>query len=131
MKLINKETDKPPLEVIRLIKDNAHKFEFIIRDVFDMNQQFQRHGVSTEDFEFYSIMVCNPKKAYKTMKIDPRRGAVILPPKQITVYTQKRTIISYLAFTENDAQSILPDESFQKGLAQSCDNIIRLIESVL
>lgn len=130
--LIKIRTEKTPLEVIVKVKENASDFGFIVRDVFDMAKQFSEHGVRVEEFEYYSIMLCNPEKAYKTIVSDPQRGAVLLPPKQVVVYKEDgQTVMAYMALAGDDVRKMLPgDEAFQLGLASSCNKIIELMEGV-
>lgn len=130
MKLIKSESEKTPKEAIEEIKKKASNFNFIIRNVFDMAHEFRHHGVGiAEDFEYYSIMLCNPQKAYESISKSPIRGALLLPPKQVAVYRENgKTIITYVAIEENDVKVLLPkDKKFQKGLSESCNNIIKLI----
>ena len=132
-RLIKIETEKTPKEVIEEIKKKAADYNFIIREVFDMASEFKGHDVEVEDgFEYYSIMLCNPEKAYKSILKSPIRGAVLLPPKQVTVFKKNdKTVISYVAVEENNVKELLPDdEKFQKGLSESCKNIVRLIKSI-
>lgn len=133
MKLVKIESEKIPKEIIEKIIANASNFNFIIREVFDMAKEFKDHGVEVEDnFEYYSIMICNPQKAYESIIKCPVRGAVLLPPKQIIIYSENnRTIISYMAIEEEDVKRLLPnDEKFQVGLSESCNNIIELIKNI-
>jgi len=132
-KLIKVETEKTPKEVVEEIKKKAAEFNFIIREVFDMANEFKEHDVDVEkNFEYYSIMLCNPEKAYKSILKSPIRGAALLPPKQVVVFKEgKKTTISYVAVEENDVKGLLPDdEKFQKGLSKSCENIVKLMESI-
>lgn len=75
-----------------------------------------RHCVDVEaGFLYYSVMVCNPKKAYKSISTNKIRGAVLLPPKQIVVYKDNDlTFICYVAYEEEDVKELLPhDEGFK------------------
>jgi len=134
-KLIKLETQKTPEEVIGELKKKASKFNFIVREVFDMAHEFRSHDVDVQDnFVYYSIMLCNPEKAYKSISESPLRGAVLLPPKQVVVYKDnksKKTIIAYTTIEETDVKKLLPeDNKFQKGLPESCNNIIKLINEI-
>jgi len=132
-KLITIETQKTPEEVIEDIRRNASKFNLIIRAVFDMANEFRDHGITVEkNFKYYSIMFCNPEKAYRSILKRPIRGALLLPPKQVVIFKEKgKTIISYVAVEENDVKKLFcEDEKFQKGLPESCNNIIRLIKEI-
>ena len=98
-----------------------------------MAKEFKEHDVNVnEDFEFYSIMICNPQKAYESISKNSIRGAILLPPKQVVIYPEiDKTIIAYVAIEENDIKKLLPkDWKFQKGLTESCNKIKELIMSV-
>ncbi len=131
--LYTKKFKFTPKELIQKIEKEASNFGFIVREVFDMKKEFEDHGVDVEeDFEFYSIMICNPKKAYESIVAKPVRGAVLLPPKQITIYKEDDiTSIAYEAPDEERIIKIFPeDKIFQKGLYESGQKIIKLIESL-
>ena len=132
--LYKSNTKKTPEEFIEDLKQNAKSHRFIVRDVFNMMEEFKSHGVEVdEQCEFYSIMVCNPQKAYNSIRENPLRGAVLLPPKQIVVYEDDsgKTNIAYLALGNRIVSELFPgDEKFQKGLPESCEKIIELIEGV-
>ncbi|MBT3298263.1 DUF302 domain-containing protein [archaeon] len=132
-KLIRIETKKELKRVIDEIKKKANNFNFIIRNIFDMSEEFKNHGVEVaKDFEYYSIMLCNPFKAYKNRSENPIRGAVLIPPKQIILYKKNdKTIIAYMSVEKDDIKKILPnDKLFQKGLSESCMNITKLIKQI-
>lgn len=134
-RLIKLETQKSPEEVIEELKKKASKFNFIVREVFNMAHEFRNHDIEVQDnFVYYSIMLCNPEKAYKSILGSPLRGAVLLPPKQVVIYKDnesKKIIIAYTATEEIDVKKLLPeDNKFQKGLPESCNNIIKLIEEI-
>lgn len=133
MKLINVKTKKEPNEIIEEIKKKSSEFNFIIREIYDMSKIFKQHNVNVSDeFQYYSIMICNPSKAYESIIKNPLRGAVLLPPKQITIYKHNGEVfIGYLAFEQNDIKEVLSnDEEFEKGLSNSCNQIINLINQV-
>ncbi len=135
MKLIKVSSDKQMDEVIEEIKKEAANFDFIIREIFNMANNFKEHGVEvSKDFKFYSIMLCNPQKAYESINKKPLRGALLLPPKQVVIYPDKenkKTIISYVAIEEKDVKDLYPeDNKFQEGLSISCKKIIELIKRV-
>ncbi len=132
-KLIRIKTEKKPKEVIEEIKKKATNFNFMIREVFDMAHEFKHHSVEVaKGFEYYSIMICNPEKAYKSISASPIRGAVLLPPKQIVVFRENdKTIIAYVAVEEAEIKNILPnDKQFQNGLSESCKKIVQLIKQI-
>ncbi|MFW6449509.1 MAG: DUF302 domain-containing protein [Nanoarchaeota archaeon] len=133
MRLVEFKTNKTPGQVIDKLRENASDFGFIIREIFDMADEFRSHKVDVdENFEYYSVMVCNPQKAYKSISKKPLRGAVLLPPKQVTIFRDdKDTVISYAAIEEKDVKELMPqDTQFQKGLPESCQKIIDFIEEV-
>ena len=134
-RLVKLDVRKSPSEVISKIRKNASEFDFIVRYVFDMKEQFRSHDVDVDnDFEYYSIMVCNPEKAYRSITKNPLRGAVLLPPKQIVIYADKvagKTVIAYMKMNKSSIKEILPeDTAFQESLEQSCEKIGKLIESL-
>jgi len=134
MELVKKELNETPEKVIEKIKKNAAKFNFIIRDVFNMAQSFKERGVDIAgDFVYYSVMLCNPKKAYAGISNNKIRGAILLPPKQVVVYPEgTKTIIAYVKHSKQDVANLLPDdEGFQEGLSESCDKIEELIREVV
>lgn len=89
MKLIKFETEKTIEEVIDSIKKKAKDYDFIIREIFDMAKQFKNHDVDVvKNFEYYSIMICNPQKAYDNIFKNKVRETILLPPKQIVVYRE-------------------------------------------
>ncbi len=121
-------------EVISAIKSKSNDFDFVVRDVFDMAQNFKDHGVDVDDdFEYYSIMICNPQKAYQSIKGKMIRGAVLLPPKQVVVYSESegQTTVAYEAPDKEDIAKIMPEDvDFQDGLVASGQKIIELIKSI-
>ena len=131
-KLVKIETEKTPKEAIEDIKKKASDFNFIIRNVFDMAHEFKHHDVEVaKDFEYFSVMLCNPEKAYRSILKSPIRGAVLLPPKQVVIYKENaKTILGYVAVEKDDVTKLLPEDTkFQEGLSESCKNIIKLLES--
>jgi len=121
-------------EVISALKSKSSDFDFVVRDVFDMAENFKNHGVVVDDdFEYYSIMLCNPQKAYQSIKGKMIRGAVLLPPKQVVVYSEEigQTVIVYEAPNKERIANIMPDDvEFQDGLVASGQKIIELIKSL-
>lgn len=121
-------------EVISALKSKSSDFDFVVRDVFDMAENFKDHGVVVDDdFEYYSIMLCNPQKAYQSIKGKMIRGAVLLPPKQVVVYSEElgQTVIAYEAPNKERIANIMPDDvEFQDGLVASGQKIIELIKSL-
>jgi hypothetical protein len=128
------ESEKEPEEILDNLKEKAADYNFIIREIYDMKKQFISHGVSVdEDFTYYSVMLCNPEKAYKSILSSKIRGAVLLPPKQLVIFKDENenTQIAYMAFDSETVKRLLPDdEAFQKGLSGSCEKIIEFIKDV-
>jgi hypothetical protein len=132
--LFQTETEKEPEEILDNLKDKVSDFNFIIREIYDMKKQFRSHDVTVDEgFTYYSVMLCNPEKAYKSIVNSKIRGAVLLPPKQLVIFKNENDItnIAYLAFDNETVKNILSDdEPFQKGLSESCEKIIKLIKDV-
>ncbi len=118
-------------DFIESVKENAPRFNFGVRRVFDMKEEYKKQNVNVDDdFELYQIMVCNYGRSYKSMSNNMERAAVLLQPKQIVAYTEKGvTTVNYLPFTkEFIKQALLQDDGFQESLPEICQRIIRLIE---
>jgi len=133
MKLIKIKSKKRIKEIIREIKKNASKYNFVVREVFDMAYEFKNHKIDVQNnFKYYSIMLCNPQKAYESISKKSIRGALLLPPKQVVIYQEDdKTILAYVAVEEEDVKKLFPeDKMFQKGLSDSCQNIIKLIKEI-
>ncbi len=132
--LYKKTVNKSIKDTLLEIKKNAKDYGFIIREVFNMAQDFASHGVEVEKgFKYYSVMICNPQKAYESIRESAVRGAVLLPPKQVAVYseTEGETTIAYEAPDMERLEKIMPDDGkFQEGLYASGQKIIKLIDSV-
>ena len=119
-------------DFIESVRENAPRFNFGVRRVFDMKEKYKKQNVNVDDdFELYQIMVCNYGRSYKSMSSNMERAAVLLQPKQIVAYTEKgETTINYLPFTKEFIKQALPqDDRFQESLPESCQRIIRLIET--
>ena len=121
-------------DLISDIKEKAGDYNFIVRHVFDMAEDFRSHGVAvSDDFEYYSIMVCNPQKAYESISANPVRGAVLLPPKQIVIYknTGGQTVMAYVAPGKDELVKLVPDdEALQESLSQSGRKIVEFMEGI-
>jgi uncharacterized protein (DUF302 family) len=127
------KTEKSPEEVIETIKKKAGNYDFIIRKVFDMKEVFSSHGAEVKKGEsYYSVMVCNPQRAYKTIRKNPDRGAILLQPKQIFIYRQEEdvyTTVSYMGLDKEFLSRTIPeDKEFQENLPHSCRKISDLIK---
>ena len=136
MELFKINTDKKPQEIIDKIKENVSKFDFIIREIFDINKEFTSHGVDVDNnFKYYSVMICNPKRAYETIKGNLIRGAIVFPPKQIIIYEDEKinkTTIAYMKIDKSSIKEMLPNDiKFQEGLENSSNKVIKLIKSIL
>jgi len=124
-------SEKSIKEFIKSIKENAPKFNFGVRYVFDMQEEYKSQGIDVDDdFQLYQIVVCSFRSSYKSVRKNVERAAVLLQPKQIVAYTEKGvTTINYLPFTKEFIKQALPqDDGFQESLPESCQGIIRLIE---
>ena len=127
------KTNQSPKEVVDRLRDKASNYGFVIRNVFDMKEVFLSHGVKVSKNEsYYSVMVCNPLRAYKSIRENPKRGAVLLQPKQIFIYQQEGdmdTTVSYMGLDKDFLSRIIPeDEVFQNNLPYSCQKILDLIK---
>ena len=130
IQLVRVTSREKPQYVIKRIREKASGYGFIIRDVFDMAEQFASHGVDVDpSFVFYSVMLCNPHKAYEAISADPRRGAVLLPPKQVVIYPHDgKTVLAYVGCRKGYVHSVMPeDDAFNEGLATSCQKIADLM----
>lgn len=128
------ETTKSVQEFIESLKKNAGQFDFGVRHVFSMKEEYKKQNVNIDDdFELYQIVVCNFKRSYKSIRQNVERAAVLLEPKQIIVYNNKgNTVINYLPFSKEFIKKALPnDGEFAEGLYGSCQGIITLIEKSL
>jgi uncharacterized protein (DUF302 family) len=117
---------------IKRIRKNASRFNFGVRHVFDMKEEYENQNVNVDDdFRLYHIMVCSYGNSYKSMSKNIERAAVLLQPKQIVAYVEKGvTTINYLPFTKEFIKQALPqDNEFQQSLSESCQRIIKLIEA--
>jgi len=124
-------SEKSIQDFIESVKENAPGYNFGVRHVFDMGEEYRKRNVNVDDdFHLYQIMVCNYAKSYKSMSSDMERAAVLLQPKQIIAYTEKGvTTVNYLPFTKEFVKQAMPqDDGFQESLPESCQRIIRLIE---
>ena len=125
-------SEKSIQDFIESVKENAPRFNFGVRRVFDMREEYRKQNVNVDDdFELYQIIVCSFERSYKSMSSNMERAAVLLQPKQIVAYIEKGvTTINYLPFTKEFIKQALPqDDRFQESLPESCQRIIRLIET--
>jgi uncharacterized protein (DUF302 family) len=134
--LFVRESSLSPEGVIASLRAHAESFGFVIRNVYDMKETFEEYGVETaEDFVYYSVMVCNPPRAYAAIRTNPLRGAVLLQPKQIVVYRDPETgstQVAYMLLDERTMREALPgDTQWQDKLPASCRKIAQLIDAAL
>ena len=130
--LFTTTSKKSMQDFIDSVKENAPIFNFGVRHVFDMREEYGNQNVNVDDdFELYQIMVCNFGRSYRSIRKNIERAAVLLQPKQIVAYTEKGvTTINYLPFTKEFIKQALPqDDGFQQSLPESCQKIIKLIEA--
>lgn len=130
------QTSQTPAQVIEKIRERAKDYNFVIRNIFNMKEVFASHGAKVRENEFYySVMVCNPSRAYKSIRKNPDRGAILLQPKQIFVYKREdetKTTISYLGLDKEFLSRTIPeDEDFQENLPYSCQKITELIQGIV
>ena len=114
------------------IKQNASQFNYCVRHVHDLREEYQNKGIDLdEDFEMVQIVVCSFN--YKGLQKNIRRCAVLLAPKQITVFKEKdKTVVNYLPFHKSFIQQTLPgDEDFAENQSKACQRIIQLIEAAI
>ncbi|MFW6014496.1 MAG: DUF302 domain-containing protein [Candidatus Nanoarchaeia archaeon] len=133
MELIKVETNKTPLGTVQALKQNASDYGFVIRKVFDIKEEFKDYGVKVdEDFEYYSVMVCNPTNSYPKIREYPTRGALIFQPKQIVVFRENgQTVMAYAAYQEKELKELLPEDiQFQQGMPTSCQRVAEMIKSI-
>ena len=125
-------SEKSIQDFIESVKESAPRFNFGVRRVFDMKEEYIKQNVNVDDdFHLYQIVVCNYERSYKSMRKNTERAAVLLQPKQIIAYSEKGvTTINYLPFTNEFIKQALPqDNTFQQSLPESCQKIIKLIEA--
>jgi len=125
-------TSKSIREFVEGIKQNASQFNYCVRHVHDLREEYQNKGIDLdEDFEMVQIVVCSFN--YKGLQKNIRRCAVLLAPKQITVFKEKdKTVVNYLPFHKSFIQQTLPgDEDFAENQSKACQRIIQLIEAAI
>jgi hypothetical protein len=133
-KIFSKETEKSVKEVAQIIRNKAEEFGFIVRYDTDMVNEFRDHGVVVEaDFEYHTIMLCIPQKAYNSVKMNHHRASLIMP-KQISIFRdnkKNKTIISHLIIGADFLKQILPnDEKIRETLPASCMDVVKLIKEI-
>lgn len=133
-RIFSKETEKSVKEVADIIRSKAEQFGFIVRYDTNMTKEFKEHGVRVEDgFEYHTIMLCIPQKAYNSVKMNPDRASVIAP-KQISIFRdnkKNKTIISHLIIGADFLEQILPnDKKIRESLPASCMDVVELIKQI-
>ncbi|CEG12824.1 conserved hypothetical protein [groundwater metagenome] len=128
------DTEKSPDKFIEDLCALAKKSGFVVRDVHDMNQIFKGYGVDvSNDFRYYMVQMCNPKKAYNSISANPERGVLI--PKFVVVFRKdekSKTEVRFLSYSEAFVGSMFGEDSdFQKSLPDSCRSIINIINEAL
>jgi len=132
--LFSATTKKSIQEFIESLRKNAGRFNFGIRYLFDMKEEYKRHNVDVDDdFQLYQIVLCNFQRSYKTIRGNIETAAVLLQPKQVIVYNNREmTTINYLPLTKEFINQALPeDKEFAIGLYESCQKIVKLIKASL
>lgn len=133
-KIFFKETDKSVQEVVEIIRTKANEFDFIVRYDTNMTKEFKEHSVKVEiDFEYHTIMLCIPEKAYNSIKMNSDRASVITP-KQVSIFRdhkKNKTVISHLVIGSDFLKKILPnDEKIRETLPTSCMKVVELINQI-
>jgi len=128
--LFRAKSSKSVQDFIESLKENASKFDYYIRYVFDKRQEYEQRGITVDGhFNAYQVMLCSFN--YKSLQKNIERLAVLLLPKQIVVYSKEGvTTILYLPFSEEFIREVLPeDEEFAVNQSKACQRIIKLIEA--
>lgn len=132
--IFSKEVDLSVEEAANYIRNNAQDYGFIVRYDSDMAKEFESHGVNVEEgFEYITLMLCIPKKAYDSLLMNPKRAALIMP-KQVSIFRDtnlNKTIVSHLVIGEYFLENVLPnDKKIKESLPQSCKKVVELIKSI-
>lgn len=128
--LFRAKSSKSVQDFIESLKENASKFDYYVRYVFNKRQEYEQRGISIDDhFNAYQVMLCSFN--YKGLQKNIERLAVLLLPKQVVVYNREGvTNILYLPFNEEFIREVLPeDEQFAVNQSKACQRIIKLIEA--
>jgi uncharacterized protein (DUF302 family) len=127
--LFRAKSSKSVQDFIESLKENASKFDYHVRYVFNKRQEYEQRGINVDEhFNAYQVMLCSFN--YKGLQKNIERLAVLLLPKQIVVYSKEGvTTILYLPFSEEFIREALPeDEEFAVNQSKACQRIIKLIE---
>lgn len=128
--LFRAKSSKSVQDFIENLKENASKFDYYVRYVFNKRQEYEQRSISIDDhFNAYQVMLCSFN--YKGLQKNIERLAVLLLPKQVVVYNREGvTNILYLPFNEEFIREVLPeDEQFAVNQSKACQRIIKLIEA--
>jgi len=133
--LFRQRTSKTPQQFIEDVRKKAPQFGFMVHEVVDMRKLYEGYGIEVADnFEVYTITLCNPQKSYKSITKNPERNAAIIGQKHIVVYKGDKgvTTINYLSLPREFGKEVFPeDEEFPESLYQSCQKRIEIIEASL
>jgi len=133
--LFKQRTSKTPQQFIGDMREKAPQFGFRVHEVVDMRELYDGYGIDAADnFEVYTVTLCNPQKSYKSITKNPERNAAIIGQKNIIVYKGDKgvTIINYLTLPREFGKEVFPeDEEFPESLHQSCRKRIEIIEASL
>ena len=98
--LFRQRSSKSPQQFIEDMKKNAPQFGFRVHEVVDMRKLYDGYSIEVADnFEVYTITLCNPQKSYRSITKNPGRNAAIIEQKHVVVYKGDKgnTIINYLS----------------------------------
>ncbi len=126
------ESSKSIDEFIETLKEKAPDFNFTVRHIFDMTEEYRQHGVDVEEgFKLFQVVVCSFNRSYQVVFKHPEWSAVLYPPKLITVIQRDgKTFVHYLPFTRDFISQALPgEEMFPERLANTCQKIIKMIKA--
>lgn len=132
--LFTAKSNRSIKEFIERLNANAPEFNFQVRHILKMHEEYRESGQEIEDdFELYQIIICNFARSYNAIKKNPDRAAVLLQPKMIIAYPKKDgdgCVINYAPYSGSMVAEILPgDAAFQESLPESCGKIKKLIEA--
>jgi len=103
-------------------------FFFHNESKMDMARTFGQHGVAmAAGFDLHMIQVCKPQKAAKSLGVNPERA--VLMPKFIVVFSRDgQTQVRFLRYSREMVASLIDDGDFPESLAESCREIVAMIE---
>ena len=125
------ETDKSCKQFVEDLAEVVKRYDFIINNAgkTDMATVFAAHGAEIADgFDLQMIQLCKPKKAAKSLGMNPERS--ILIPKFIMAFSGNgKTQIRFLRFGEEDIKSVVQgDDKFPGSLAETYKTIVAMID---